>query len=165
MHPIPGLVRGVDSAIPRQVLESKLKVIDKRRAEIEALLAHASADSYQAQELKAERAGLGAMRHDIDAVLNPKPVPPRSPELEKAYAEQRARDVALLRITIKQRTEQIEHAAEKEEAAGNHRSARMHRLTIPDIPTQICAEYGKDVGLLAELDKPRGGGVPRRRSA
>lgn len=164
-HPIPGLVRGTDPTLPRQVLESKLKVIDKRRAEIEAILAQTPADSYQAQELRAERVALASMRYEISQVLNPKPQPKLSPAELRARDEQRARDVELLRVTIRQRTEQIEFNAQREESAGNHRAARMHRLSIPDIPEQVCREYGKDLELLELLDKPRGGSVPRRRSA
>jgi hypothetical protein len=166
LHPIPGLVRGIDPTIPRQVLESRLKTIDKRRAEIEAALGHGTDDNYQAQELRAEGQALGDMRAEIEAVLNPRQAPKRSPELQKLYDQQREADKLFLRVSIRQRTEQIEHAAQKEEAAGNHRSARLHRLTIPEIPEQVCREFGKDLALLAELEGEAnvgGARIPRRR--
>jgi hypothetical protein len=158
-------VRGTDPTIPKEVLESKLRTIDRRRAEIEALLSRGTDDDYQSQELKAERAALGDMRAECDAILNPKPKPVRTPELQKLYDEQHKRDLLFLRATIKQQTEHAEYAAQREEAAGNHRSARLHRLTIPEIPVQVCKEYGKDLALLAELDGEANAGpsVPRRR--
>jgi hypothetical protein len=82
---MPGLVRGVDPTIPKQVLEQRLRTIDKRRAEIEAQLSRGT-DDYKAQELKAERAALGDMRVECNAVLNPKPPAKRHPQLERAYA-------------------------------------------------------------------------------
>lgn len=152
MDQIPGLKRGSDPTVPRQVVESKLKVIDRRRAEIEAALSHGADDSYKAQELEAERRALGDMRAECEAILNPKPKPTRPPQLEALYVRQRKADIQFLRTTIKQQVEQTEHAAEKEEAAGNYRAARLHRLTIPDLPLAICQEFSKDPGLLAELD-------------
>ena len=103
---IPGLVRGFDPTIPRQVLESKLKVIHKRRALIEAALSAGAGDDYQSQELKAEDRALADMRAEVEQALHPKPKPRRSPELQRLYAEQRMTDVAFLRATIKQQTEQ-----------------------------------------------------------
>lgn len=151
-NPIPGLVIGTDPTIPKQVLEAKLKVIDKRRAEIEAYLnATANKDSYHAQEIKSEYASLGNMRAEVDGALNPRPKPRRSPELRKVYQDQRDRDLKFLRATIKQQTEQTEWAAQKEEQAGNHRQARILRLTIPDIPEQVCKEFGKNPELLNEV--------------
>ena len=110
---IPKLTRGTDPSIPKQVLESKVKRIDKRRAEIESLLASYKDDDYFAQELRAEYAALGNMRSDIDAQLNPRPKQRRSPELAKAYYEQRERDLAFLRTAIKEQTEQTEWHAQK----------------------------------------------------
>jgi hypothetical protein len=72
--------------------------------------------------------------------------------LRALYAQQREADLGFLRLTIRQQTEHAEHAAQKEEAAGNHRAARIHRLTIPEIPEQVCREFGKNPALLAELD-------------
>jgi hypothetical protein len=154
LNPIPGLQRGLDPTLPKQVLEAKLKVIDKRRAELEAVLNNGHLDdTYKAQELQAEYSSLGAMRYAIDAVLNPKPKPARHPALQKVYDEDRKRDVALLRDAIRQQTEQTEHAADKEEAIGNHRQARILRLTIPEIPEQVCQEFHKDLALLAEIQE------------
>jgi hypothetical protein len=87
------------------------------------------------------------MRADIDAVLRPKVKERRSPELQKLYQDQREADLKFLRTTIRQQTEQTEYAAQKEEAAGNHRQARILRLTI-----QVCKEFGKNPALLAEVD-------------
>jgi delta 1-pyrroline-5-carboxylate dehydrogenase len=149
---IPGLTRGVDSQIPRQVLESRLKTIDKRRAEIEAILnSRGNDESYQAQELVGESAALGAMRAEIDEVLSPRAKPERHPVLQKAYDEDHQRDLNLLRTAIRQQTEQLTYAAEKEEASGNHRQAKILRLQIPELPEQICREYGKSLELLAEI--------------
>jgi hypothetical protein len=148
---IPGLTRGTDPTIPKQVLKAKLKTIDKRRAQIEAQLSQGTDESYQAQELEAERQALGLIRAEIDEVLNPKQLPARSPELENLYAEQRQRDLDFLRAAIKHEIQNIEHAAQKEEQAGNFRSARLHRLTIVDVAEQVCREHGKDLALLAKL--------------
>jgi hypothetical protein len=151
-NPIPGLTRGADPTLPRQVLAARLKVIDKRRAEIEVQLNHSQDDDYRSQELKAERQTLGDMRSEIQRVINPPPKARRSPELRALYAQQRDADLEFLRVTIKQQTEQTEWAAQKEEAAGNHRQARILRLTIPEIPEQVCKEFGKNPTLLAEID-------------
>ena len=95
---------------------------------------------------------MGNMRADIDAVLRPKVKERRSPELQKLYQDQREADLKFLRTTIRQQTEQTEYAAQKEEAAGNHRQARILRLTIPEIAEQVCKEFGKNPALLAEVD-------------
>ncbi len=57
-----------------------------------------------------------------------------------------------LRLTVRQQIEHATFAAEREEAAGNHRSARIHRLTVPEIPVQVCKEFGMDPALLAEIE-------------
>ena len=118
---IPGLVRGTDPTIPKQVLEARLKTIDKRRAAIEAALGQGTDDSYKAQELRAEDHALAIMRAEADEILHPKPKPARHPAFEKAYARQREADKEFLRITIKQQIEQIEWNAQREESIGNHR--------------------------------------------
>jgi hypothetical protein len=152
MLSIPGLTRGTDPTIPKQVLKAKLKAIDKRRAEIEALLNHGpNEDDYCSQELNAERQALGLMRAEIDEVLNPKPTPARSPELQKLYEQQRQRDVEFLRVAIRHEIQNTEYAAQREEQAGNFRAAKLHRLTIPEIPERVCKEFGKDLSLLAKL--------------
>ena len=150
---IPNYSRAVDSSIPKQVLESKLKNIDKRRAEIELYLTHVNPDSYHAQEIKAEYAALGNLRAEVDGALNPRPKAEPHPTLAKAYAEDRARALVQLRSAIKQQTQQTEHAAEKEEAAGNHRQAKILRLTIPEIPERVAKEFGADLSLLTEISE------------
>lgn len=152
LNSIPGLTRGTDPTIPRQVLEAKLKVIDRRRHEIESLLAtYTNEDSYHASEIKSEYAALGNVRAEIDEALHPKVKARRSPELAKLYLEQRERDLSFLRTVIREQTQNAEYAAQKEEAAGNHRQAKLIRLGIPDIPEQVCKEFGKNPALLAEI--------------
>ena len=55
-------VRGTDPTIPRAVNEAKLKVIDKRRHQIDTLLASYKEETYHSQELRAELAELSARR-------------------------------------------------------------------------------------------------------
>jgi hypothetical protein len=166
-NPIPGLDRNLDPSIPNQILEARVKIIDRRRAEIEAELATAKEKDYRTQELAAERAALGSMRNECMEILRPRPKPVRHPTLEAAYQEQRKLDLAFLRNAIKQENEHIEANARREEVSGNHRQARLHRLMLPSVPERMAREFGKDLSLLSELDeKPRvGGGVPRRMSA
>jgi hypothetical protein len=151
---IPGLTR-TDPTIPKQILEAKLKLVDQRRAEIESYLTsvNPNLDSYHNQEIRAELSSLNIQRGEIQDILHPKAKPRRSPELQKLYQEQRQRDVEFLRHAIRQEIENTEHAAQKEEAAGNHRSARLHRSMIPDIPEQVCKQYDKNPVLLAEVLK------------
>ena len=141
---IPQLERGQDTTlqkpVQRSVLEAKIKVIDKRRAEIEAKLA-TNPPEYESQELHLELQGLNELRLECDEVLNPRPKERRHPALAKAYAEQRERDIHNLRGAIKHHTENATWAAEQEERAGNFRSARLHRMTIPDIP-EACWRAG-----------------------
>jgi hypothetical protein len=149
---IPGLSR-TDPTTQKQILDAKLKLIDQRRAEIESYLTsvNPNLDSYHNQEIQAELTALNIERAEIEDILHPPAKPRRSPELQKLYQEQRQRDVEFLRQAIRQEIENTEHAAQKEEAAGNHRSAKLHRLTIPDIPEQVCKQYGKNPALLAEV--------------
>jgi hypothetical protein len=144
LNAIPNYSRTNDPTIPRAVLEARLKIIDQRRAAIEARLMKGGDTEYAVQELRAEYATLGNARADVDAALRPRPVP-------KVDEDQRKRDIAFLRMQIKSETELTEHAAEKEERAGNHRAARAHRETIIDIPERVAREYGKDLALLAEV--------------
>lgn len=69
MH-IPGLAR-TDPTVPKQILEAKLKLIDRRRAEIESYLStvNVNTESYHHQELQAELATLGNQRLEIEDVL------------------------------------------------------------------------------------------------
>jgi hypothetical protein len=150
---IPGLVRGTDPTLPRQVLEARLKVIDKRRAAIELTLQiDPDRTSYQSQELEAERRELGDMRTEVEAALRPASSPARPPHLEGMYRRQRESDIAFLRIAIRHEREHIEHAAEREATAGNHRAARLHRLGLPTVPEMICKQFGKDLALLSEIE-------------
>jgi hypothetical protein len=41
------------------------------------------------------------------------------------------------------------------EHEGDHRQARIHRLSQLDLGEQVCRELGLDVTLLAELDPPQ----------
>lgn len=143
MNAIPGLTRETDPTISKHILFSKLKTIDQRRSEIEAGLAK-NPPAYQKQELESEYATLGSMRRDCEEALKPR-------YRVKPDEEQKQRQLALLRMEIKNQTQLAEHAAEKEEAVGNHRSAKLHRLTIPDIPANVAREYGIPYGLLSEV--------------
>jgi hypothetical protein len=130
LNTIPGLTR-TNPSLPKQVLEARLKIIDKRRAELELLLRDAptnSDTSARQQELRAEDAALAAMRYDIDAILNPRPPVEMHPELKRQYALQHERDKRLLRDAIKQQREQLEYSALREEEAGEYRQARLLRL-------------------------------------
>jgi hypothetical protein len=154
LNTIPDLTR-TSPSLPKQVLESKLRTIDKRRAELELLLRDAptnSDTSARQQELRAEDAALAAMRYDIDAILNPRPPVEMHPELKRQYALQHERDKRLLRDAIKQQREQLEYSALREEEAGEYRQARLLRLQAPDIPTTVARELGMDLSLLAEID-------------
>jgi hypothetical protein len=151
-HVIPQMVRGVDPQIPKQVLQSRLKTIDKRRAEIETLLGQGNGGSYRAQELHSELEDLGNARYECEQALNPPKKAALSPALKKLYAEQKKRDIANLRTAIRQQTEQAEHAADKEASAGNHRQAKLIRMSILEIPQTCCREGGYSVALLAEID-------------
>ena len=155
---IPGLTT-TDPTVPRAVLEAKLKLIDKRRAEIEALLkamqnpAHRPRpDSFQQQELTTELAALNSARREVETILRPPPKPARSPELQRLYDKQRKADIVFLRSAIKQQTDQAEYAAAALENAGEHRQARLQRSLIPDLPETICREFNKDPALLAEIE-------------
>jgi hypothetical protein len=149
---IPSLVRNnLDPSVPRAALEAQLKVIDRRRSELETLIARLPDQSYASNELKSERALLGDMRRGINDLLRPKPLEPPDPTLLAQEAEDRKRDVNLLRITIKQRTEQTLAQADKCAETGDFRQSKIWRLTVPDIPLQVCKEYGLDPALLEDV--------------
>ena len=101
--------------------------------------------------IRARRAQQHARR--CEAILAPQAAPKPTPQLLAALERQRHEDIKFLRATIKQQIEQTEWDAAREDNAGNHRQARLLRLTIPDIPAAACKEYGKDLALLAELDR------------
>lgn len=147
-RPIP------DARIPRAVLASKLKAIDKRRAEIEALLAmkrESDIEPYHSQELRAELTELNNMRREIDRVLHPTPEPPIRPEQQAALERKRQRDIAILRSAIRERREHLEWSAEREAAAGNHRQARIWRLELMTVEEDVCKEHHLDLALLSEI--------------
>ena len=112
----------------KAVLAHKLKVIDQRRAELEQLLhqSRRSDGSFKTQELETERAELLALRVECASILHPAPEPTRTPELQRLYDRQRERNKLLLRVSLRERTKQAIHDAEKLEAAGEHRQAKNH---------------------------------------
>jgi hypothetical protein len=152
---IPGLSRThLDPTVPRQILESKLKRIDIRLSEIDEYLSQVNTNtaSYHGQEIQSERESLVILRAEITEQLNPSAKPARSPELQKLYQDQKQKDIAFLKVAIRHEIQNIEHAALKEEQAGNHRAAKLHRLSSIDAAEEVCRQYGKDPALLAELD-------------
>jgi hypothetical protein len=151
LRTIPNLIRNnLDPTVPRSALEAQLKQIDKRRSELEERIARLP-DSYEANELKSERALLGDLRRDIDFQLRPATPTAPDPALLKQMAEDRRRDINLLKITISQRTEQTIAQADRCAETGDHRQAKIWRLTIPEIPLQICKEYNLDPALLDDV--------------
>jgi hypothetical protein len=156
---IPGLAR-TDPNVPRSGLELRLRRIDKRRAEIEAKLTalgdssspRSRPESPARVELEAELATLNNLRREAELILRP-PKPTPIPALERAREVQRAADISFLRAEIIQQTAIAEAAAQKLEAAGEHRQARLQRSLIPELPERLCREFGKDPALLAEIDE------------
>src|SRR5689334_4006824 len=140
---IPGLMR-TDPSVPRSGLELRLRRIDRRRAQIEAQLTalgdsnsfRSRPDSPQRVELETELRDLNNSRREAELILRPPPKPQRIPELERARAAQCEADKAFLRTEIRQQTDITEAAAQKLEAAGEYRQARLQRSLIPELPEQ-----------------------------
>jgi hypothetical protein len=95
-----------DPTTPREVLEHRLKPLDRRRAEIEAALEiehklRRGPQSFKAQELETELADLSAQRREIESALRPKP----KPTADAITIEKRKR---FLVAEIAEQTKQIE---------------------------------------------------------
>jgi hypothetical protein len=151
MLSIPGLTK--TQPLPKGVLESRLKVVDQRRAVLETMLAQVSGEpDYRHQELQAELVALNSLRTEITDILSPRPLAPRHPVLEKQYQEDRERSKVMLRNSIKQQTEQLIWNAEQEATAGNHRQSKLLMLMVPEVGEQVCREMGLPLELLAELE-------------
>ncbi len=138
-------------SLPRRALETRLAVIDRRLEDIETTIAEGD-DSYRAQELQHEKATLFALRRQVENLLHPPAEPKPDPAIARMYAAQKERDLAFLRMAIRERCENLEYNAVREESCGNFRQARMLREQLPLVPEEICAEYGKDVALLGEIE-------------
>ena len=73
----------IDPGTHKAIVAHKLRVIDRRRAELEQLLAKPDG-SFRTQELESERADLLALRVECERMLNPSPVPSRRYSLSGA---------------------------------------------------------------------------------
>src|SRR5947209_389985 len=114
-----------DPTTHRALLAHRLKIIDARRAEIEAILKTTTGDSYKLQELESELRDLLCQRGEAETILDPPVKQTRSPELQRLYDRQREADRGCFHATLRDRTAYAVAAAEKLEAAGEFRQARL----------------------------------------
>jgi hypothetical protein len=146
----------VDPSTHQSILAHKIKIIDRRRAELEPMIAQLKAaggpPSTKLDELECERRDLLNQRRECESILHPARKPARTPELERLYTRQREADKLALRVSLRHRTEQAIAAAEALEAQGEHRQARLTRATIPELAAQIIREFNFDPALLSELE-------------
>ncbi len=124
--------------IEKQILQSELAGVDRRRAEVEATLAslppyNPNCPDYRRQELDAEYRELGSMRRDIEEKLHPKDEPkPLSPERKRQ-----------IEGVIRQQEQNTRWNIERCEKLGDHRQAKILRLSLLDIPRRVFAEFGE----------------------
>src|ERR1041385_1530221 len=116
-----------------QILEARLREIDKRRAEIDAFLDHArGGESYRQQELETERRELMTLRcvtaDKIKMLQAPVPAPD---ERREKFIE---REVAARRQSTEAFIEQLERE-------GDHRQARLWRNEMFKIREQVEREF------------------------
>lgn len=146
--------KSVDPTLPRSALTSRLKTIDRRRSEIEALLnlkKPTDKETHHSLELRTELANLNALRRGIDEILHPVAVKEHA-HITAAKAKQWVRDLANLKAMIRQQREHLEWNIEREAAAGSFGQARLLREQLLTLPEDICAEYKLDLSLLEELE-------------
>ena len=146
--------KSLDPALSRATLQSKLKRIDKRRAEIETLLAMkkpTDQETHFSLELRSELQNLNALRIEIQQTLKPPKVEVSAP-MAAAMAKQRARDLANLRSMIAEHTRIIQWNADRAEQTGDHRSARLFRQELLTLPEDLCRQFKLDLSLLDELE-------------
>ena len=144
----------LDPALSHAVLRSKLKRLDKRRAEIEVLLGMkrpGDVETHQSLELRSELQNLNALRIEIEQTLKPPKVEVSAP-LAAAMAKQRQRDISNLRSMIAEHTRIIQWNADRAEQTGDHRSARLFRQELLDLPESLCRQFKLDPSLLDEVD-------------
>lgn len=121
------------------VNEAELKQIDRRLAEIEAILSRGVEDR-QRVELETERRDLKSRRSAVKAA-EPLPVD------EAARARDKALLAAELRTKTRQATEWIDHLEE----TGDYHQARIWRMDMLDLPQRVCRELNVDPALLSEI--------------
>lgn len=142
-----------DPRIPRSVLTMKLAAIDRRRAEIEALLAlkrEGDQETGASSALRAELRELLGQRREIDAILNPRSPEAINPHYARSLEKARQRNIATLRSAIKGRRQSLLHQIERAEATGEHRHALDLRLRLMRTPESVCEEFKLDPALLEE---------------
>jgi hypothetical protein len=115
-----------------EILERKLREIDRRRAEIEIELPRHNDGSYARQELVSEAKELAALRVVVDRRLRALSQPAPAPD---------PRRQAIVAQEIGARRESIEHFIKRLEAEGDHRQARLWRRQLLDLPEQVESEY------------------------
>ena len=126
----------------RASLEFQLRTIDRRRAEIEALLAQGQSNTHQAALLD-EDYDLASARRSVVGRLTPGPAPDPSVRLRSLHR---------LRQELKSNQESLEWNAQQAEANGDHRSAQAFRHQMLTLGASLCQQFGWDPALLAEVD-------------
>jgi hypothetical protein len=121
----------MDTKIEKQILERRVFDADKRLAEIEALERVVAAGTYQAQELACERLELARIRNIAALKLR---------ALATGRPEDDVRHRAMVERLIAERRAQTLAYVEKLTREGDHRQARIHRLSMLDIPRQVERE-------------------------
>lgn len=96
---------------------------------------------------------------EVARALNGKLTAPTAEEAqtqrERAAAERRARDLRILATELHERTLQIEAQAIRWERSGDKRAADVHRTLLTNLAKSICAEFGLDPRLAAEVQPPQ----------
>jgi hypothetical protein len=114
--------------------------IDRRLAEIEALIGHTRTGDYYRQELESERRELTTRRRGIEERLNP----PKPPLPTRSQIEARERQEKQMKGRIAVLQQDADRFASDLEKQGDYRQARLQRLAaIFDTPFDVLREFGE----------------------
>jgi len=128
--------------LEKQILEMRMKAIDRRLSEIDAKLPSLGDDSYVHQELSSERVDLVRDRNVADLRLREIRGEAQSdPHQASRIAEDNKRREKLIQREIKSRLEVGEAFVAKLESQGEIQQARIHRRALLDIPTEVMREF------------------------
>jgi hypothetical protein len=123
-----------------EILRDMLPRIDRRLAEIEALISHTKTGDYYRQELESERRELTIRRRGVEEKLNP----PKAPPPTQSQIEARERQEKQMKGRISVLREDAERFASHLEKQGDYRQARLQRLAaIFDTPFDVLREFGE----------------------
>jgi hypothetical protein len=115
----------------RQILERTLRDCDLRLSEIETLEMATPPGSYERQELESERIELRRLRSIADGKLRALNAP-STPDADRQK---------LVELAIQERRETALKFIAALEREGDHRQAKVWRMSLLDIPAQVERDF------------------------